>query len=34
MSNNIATFLDWGVIEYKDAWDKQEDFFELRQLFT
>ena len=27
MSNNIATFLDWGVIEYKDAWAKQEALF-------
>ena len=27
MSNNIASFLDWGVVEYKDAWEKQEELF-------
>lgn len=27
MSNHKASFLDWGVIEYKDAWENQEELF-------
>lgn len=27
MKNKQVKFLDWGLIDYKDAWDKQEELF-------